>query len=284
MNMPIIAGATRVVAVIGDPIVHSLSPAMHNAAFAALGLDFVMVPLRIAPADLAIAIAGLAAVGIVGASITMPHKQAIVSACTHIKPAALAAGAVNCVHFGDQSSTITGDNTDGIGFVTALAHARVDAARVVLLGAGGAARAVAAALRDAGSHVTVLARRPHEIAWSPLAQPDVVAGFDATSMRAAFASATLVVDATPTGLHTSDELDFVEQLPLEALAPNATVASLAYHRQPELLRRAAARGLATLDGSAMLVHQGARAFTWWTGYDAPVGVMTAALTRALRPA
>ena len=270
-----ITGATRVVAVIGDPIVHSLSPAMHNAAFAALGLDFVMVPLRIAPADLEVSIAGLAAAGLVGASITMPHKRAIIATCTHVKPAALAAGAVNCVHFFD--STVTGDNTDGLGFVTALADARVDATRVAILGAGGAARAVVAALRETGSHVTVFARRPQTVAWSELAQPDVVAAFEAASMRAAFASASLIVDATPTGLHVDDERAFVAQLPLEDLPRTATVASLAYHRQPELLQRAAALGLRTLDGSAMLVHQGARAFTWWTGHEAPLDVMAAAL-------
>jgi shikimate dehydrogenase len=266
----VIAGTTRVVAVIGDPVEHSRSPAMLNAAFAALGLDLVMVPLRVRADDLAIAIRGLAAAGFVGASVTIPHKAAVVAACTRVTEAATAIGAVNCLAF-EPGGAVLGDNTDGAGFVEAVAAEApgvlAGGHRAVLLGAGGAARAVEWALRGAGLAVTVLGRK------------------DAARVAQEFASARLVVDCTPVALDPALEPAFVDALPLDALPPGAAVASLVYHRRPLLLDRAAARGHLVMDGRGMLVHQGARAFARWTGQPAPVDVMRRALdeTVALQP-
>lgn len=261
-----ISGATRVVVVIGDPIEHTRSPVMLNAAFAATGIDLVMVPLHVRPPELAAAVRGLAAAGVVGASVTLPHKTAVAALCTQLTPEARAIGAVNCLAFPDRA-TIVGDNTDGRGFVAALAtaapHAIAAGARAVILGAGGAAIAVASSLRDARVTVAMLARRTTAgaTAWT------------AESIAAAFTTADLVVDATPVGLDPVAEPAFVDALPLDRLPPTAVVATLVYHRETLLLKRARARGHAVVDGAGMLAHQGALAFTRWTGRVAPVDVM-----------
>jgi shikimate dehydrogenase len=275
-----ISGTTRVAVVIGDPVEHSRSPAMMNAAFAALGLDAVMVPLRVADRDLVAVVRALAAAGCLGASITLPHKHAVIAACTRLTPAATAIGAVNTVHF--TGGEIAGDNTDGAGYVAALAAAHpgvlAGGRRAVLLGGGGAACSVEAALSGAGVAVTVLARRPdaarctHVVAWT------------AEALARELAAADLVVDCTPTGLDPAGEPAFVAGLPLDRIPAHAIVSTLVYHREPLLLAKARERGLAVLDGAGMLVHQGARQLATWTGRTAPVDVMAAALARAVRRA
>jgi shikimate dehydrogenase len=270
IHLPV-TGATRVVAVIGDPIDHTRSPAMLNAAFAATGLDIVMVPLHVRAADLAAAIRGLAAANVVGASVTVPHKTAVVALCTELAPAAAAIGAVNCLAFPHPGS-IVGDNTDGPGFIAALAAATGSDAlvgagrRAAILGAGGAAIAVAGALAHGGVSVaTITPAACRVVAW------------DAEALAGEFAAADLVVDCTPVGLDPSAEPAFVDALPLDRLPAHAVVASLIYHREPLLLQRARARGHTVVDGAGMLVRQGALAFTRWTGRPAPVDVMTEAL-------
>ena len=150
-----ITGATRVACVIGDPVEHSRSPRMHNAAAEALGLDRVYVALRVAPAELSDAIRGLAALGVDGVNVTLPHKAAVAALCDELGPEALAAGAVNTLSFG--GGRVRGDLTDGIGLLAALPAVPE---RVVLIGAGGSARAAAAALLRAGTRrLSIVARR-----------------------------------------------------------------------------------------------------------------------------
>lgn len=276
-----IHGTTRIAAVLGAPIEHSRSPELLNAAFAAAGVDAVMVPAGVAPAGLRAAVAGLAAMRALGASVTLPHKLAAVTLCDELSPAARAIGAVNCLRF--DGERISGHNTDEGGFVDGLAAAGFDprGRRAVLLGAGGAARAVAHGLRGAGvdaGGLAVIARRPERVAWAH-ARP-----WTDEHLRAAFADAELVVDCTPAGLGEGDagaEAAFVDALPLDALRPTAWAATLVYHRRTIWLQRASARGHSTVDGRAMLVHQGARAFTIWTARPAPLEVMTRALERSL---
>jgi shikimate dehydrogenase len=272
-----IRGTTRLAAVIGFPIGHSRSPELLNAAFAAAGIDAVMVPLGVPPEDLAAAVAGLAAARALGASVTVPHKVAAALLCDELSPAARAIGAVNCLRF-DGARRI-GHNTDEGGFVDGLAGAGFDprGRRVVLLGAGGAARAVAYGLLGAGvaeDALLVIARRPELVPWAR------AAAWTAAQLRAAFAGAQLVVDCTPAALGDG-EAAFVDALPLDALPPEAWAATLVYHRRTIWLERARARGHSTVDGRAMLVHQGARAFAIWTGQAAPVAAMASALDRAL---
>ncbi|HTJ46076.1 MAG TPA: NAD(P)-dependent oxidoreductase [Kofleriaceae bacterium] len=261
----------RLAAVLGFPIEHSRSPAMMNAAFAATGLDAVMVPLAVAPADLATVVRGLAAGGALGASVTIPHKEAVAQLCDDRSVPADELGVVNCLAF--NGARIVGHNTDAGGFVDSLADVGFVARdrRAVLLGAGGAARAVAAGLAATGADVTVIARDPARVRWTR-ARPWTRAELDD-----AFASTDLLVDCTSTALDAAAEAPVVASLPMSALPKTALVASLVYHRAPLLLTTARARKLAILDGKGMLVHQGARAFTLWTGEPAPIAVMRAAL-------
>jgi len=272
-----VAPSTRLAAVLGWPITHSRSPVMLDAAFAATGLDARLVPVGVPPAELPAVVAELRALPMLGASVTMPHKLAVAALCDDLTPAARAIGAVNCLALED--GRLVGHNTDAAGFADGLAaagYARPDG-HVVLLGAGGAARAVAYGLAGAGA-VEVIARRPDAVAW-PRALP-----WTDAQLRASFARAALVVDCTSAGFAPDTDAAFVAGLPLEALAADAWVATLVYHRRTALLGRAHAAGHATLDGRPMLVHQGAHAFTRWTGLPAPVDVMAAALDASLAAA
>lgn len=268
-----ITGKTRIAAVLGWPIEHSRSPAMLNAAFTADQIDAVMVPVGVPPEGLADALAGLRAMRCLGASVTLPHKLAVAALCDELSPAAKACGAVNCLQFGDR---LVGHNTDCDGFLDALVAAGFElrGKRVVLLGAGGAARAVAYGVRG-GRAIEVIARKPAEVAWAQ-AWP-----WNEDNLRDCFARADLVVDCTSACLDPDSDIAFSESLPLDTLPAGAWVATLIYHRRTKLLERASSLGHSTLDGAAMLVHQGARAFTIWTGEPAPVAVMTRALDASL---
>ena len=266
-----IHGATRLAAVIGWPVAHSRSPEMLNAAFAATGIDGVLVPIAAPPAALAAVVAMLRDSGGFGASVTTPHKLAVLALCDELAPEAFAIGAVNCLRI--DAGRVVGHNTDGPGFADALAAAGIDArGHCTLLGAGGAARAVAHGLKLAGAGaVEVVARGT--CGWATPTPWDQLAD--------ALARADVVVDCTPTSLDRAAEPAFVDSLPLDRLRTGAVVGTLVYHRRPLLLDRAAARGHRVFDGAGMLVHQGARAFALWTGRYAPVEVMTRALASAM---
>ena len=255
----------RTTAVLGWPVEHSKSPAMMNAAFAATGIAAEMIKVGVPPADFAAKLAELRALPMLGASVTTPHKLAAHDLCDELTPAARAIGAVNCLQL--IGVRLVGHNTDAPGFVDAVASSGLDltGARVVLLGAGGAARAVAYGCREAGALVEVAARTPAKVTW--------IAAKPWTALAGLFAHAQLVVDCTSSGLGTGDDLD----VPLDALPTPAAVATLVYHARTDLLERASARGHSILDGAAMLLHQGARAFTLWTGVPAPLAAMAAAL-------
>ena len=256
-----IGGSTRITAVIGWPVTHSRSPEMFAAAFAAAGLDATMIPVGVPPESFAAAVAGLCAMRMLGASVTSPHKLAAHALCERLSDAARAIGAVNCLHL--DGATLVGHNTDAQGFADGLAAAGCTPGHAVLLGAGGAARAIAYGLTD----FEVVARR--EVDW--------IAATPWAEIDDAFARADLVVDCTSMALGADES----HLLPLEHLRPHAWVASLVYHRKAPLLARAEAMGHQILDGRAMLVHQGARAFHIWTGRDAPVDAMRRALDDAL---
>lgn len=258
----------RIAAVIGWPVEHSKSPTMMNAAFAATGIDAEMIRVAVPPAQFTAKLAALRALPMLGASVTIPHKLAAHDRCDELTPAARAIGAVNCLAL--DGGKLIGHNTDAPGFVDAASAAGIVLAdaNVLLLGAGGAARAVAYGCREAGAHVTVVARSPETVTWT-VAQPW-------SSLAAVFPAAKLLIDCTSAGLDRSRDEELALTLPLGLLARDATVATLVYTRTI-LLERASEQGHATLDGRAMLVHQGARAFTIWTGAPAPVDVMAAAL-------
>jgi shikimate dehydrogenase len=265
-----ITGATRVAGVIGSPVRHSLSPAMHNAAFEAAGLDWSYLAFEVAEGDAARALEGMRSLGIEGLSVTMPHKQDVARSVDILTPAARALDAVNCVAR-LEDGRLEGLNTDGAGFVASLRDAGVNPAgmSVVVLGAGGAARAVIEALASAGAARVSVVNRTVERA-DPAARLAGECGV--VGSVADVARADLIVNATPVGMGS-------EEIPVDGrvLRSSQVVADLVYHpRRTTLLAFAEEVGATTVDGLGMLVHQAALAFTRWTSCEAPVDVMRAA--------
>jgi shikimate dehydrogenase len=272
----VISGATRVAAIIGDPVRHSLSPLLHNTAYAELGLDWVYVAFAVPEGDTVPALDAVRALGLVGLSVTMPHKNAAADAVDDMTDDARVLHSVNTVTLTADRS-LHGDSTDGPGFVRALRGAghEPNGARVLVLGAGGAARPLALALDRAGSKVTITARRPEATAEAAALTG---AGAVPWEDRAGECdTATIIVNATPVGMGDGEL-----PLPASVLRPGHVVADLVYHPlETPLLAAARASGAATVDGLGMLVQQAALQVERWSGQAAPVDAMSAALRRAL---
>ena len=283
-------GSTKVVGVFGFPVEHSLSPAMHNAAFAALRLSFLYVPFAVAPENLEPALRGLNALGIVGVNLTIPHKEAVLPFLDEITDEARAIGAVNTVHV--TGGRLLGDNTDGRGFFEPLREMGVSVTgrSVVVLGAGGAARAVVFRLVHEGAHVTLVNRTPERA--ERLAADAAPTGtgtvrtltfelHDAKELGKRIAESELLVHTTRVGM--SPHSDALPPVPLEAFHSDLLVYDLVYNPvETELLKQARARGCSTLTGVKMLVFQGAAAFERWTGQWPPTDVMEQAVLEGLR--
>jgi shikimate dehydrogenase len=266
-----IDGATRLVGLIGDPVDHSLSPLMQNAAFAALALGWAYVPLPVRRERLEEAVSGLEALGFAGANVTIPHKTAVVAFCDELDDVAARAGSVNTLVARD--GRVLGSSTDGpavVGLVDA------EGARVLVLGAGGGAQAAATSLGDAGAEsITVAARdaeRAHALAVrlrTLFADRKISAE---TDWPPSTGGATLLVNATP----IRDEV-------LVELSAGLQVVDLAYKQDGSdtaLVAAARKAGCAAIvDGLDVLIAQGAASFERWTGLEAPVAVMRAALAR-----
>jgi shikimate dehydrogenase len=268
-----LTGETRLVGLLGHPVAHSLSPRMQNAGFAARGLDWSYVALDVPPERLEEAVAGLVALGFAGANVTIPHKTAVLAYCDELDEAAERAGSVNTLVI--AQGRVLGSTTDGLAVTSAL---ETKGMPVLLLGAGGAAQAVATSLLDAGaSSLSIAARdseRAHALAMrlrSIFPEREVAT---APSWPPEDGAATIVVNATP----VCDEL-------LVEPRVDQTVADLAYRpddRPTALVAAARERGCRVVDGLDILVAQGAASFERWTGVEAPVEVMRAAL-RSLSP-
>jgi len=274
-----VTGTTRMAAVIGDPVRHSLSPVIHNAAFEALGLDGVYVALPVPGGFGDAAVAAMRIFNWYGMSVTMPLKQDVMASCDGLTAAAQAINAVNCVYW--QDGQIVGDSTDGDGFLRGLdADLGVTPAGLhcAIVGAGGAAKAVAHALASGGAgRVTVMNRTPDKAAeLAALAGSVGVVG-----TAADLAAADVVINATPLGMGSTD---LVDQVPFDvtALRSDAVVSDLIYHpAETRLLQQARTNGLRCQNGLPMLVFQAATAFERWTGFEAPVAAMAAAAEAAL---
>ncbi len=274
----------RFAVLLGDPVGHSLSPAIHNAAFRALGLDAVYLACRVEAARLGDAVAGLGALGCLGANVTIPHKEAAVRLVDRLTPAAEAVGAVNTLAFADEE--IVGDNTDAEGFALPLRpHAETLAGtEAVVLGAGGAARAAVYALLTAfePGRVTVAARRTEQARrlvadLSPWAGPDALCALPLAEAGEAIRRSTLVVNATPVGMMPHS--DTTPWAHADDLHPGHLVYDLVYApEETRLLREAATRGATPLGGLGMLLGQAAAAFRRWTGLPMPLDAVRAALT------
>jgi shikimate dehydrogenase len=239
---PPTATETRLVALLGDPVAGSRSPVMQNAAFAARGLDWAYVACRVEAPALEAAVRGLAALGFAGANVTRPHKQAVALLCDELDESAARSGSVNTLVF--ENERILGVDTDGeavVGVVEAVGR------RVLVLGDGGAARAVAAALSHAGAATVRLASR-RDPDWPPSAD-----------------GADVLVNATP----------LVDEVPV-APRDGMQVVDLAYRADGRPTALIDAAGAGAVDGLEVLVRQGAAAFERWTGEPAPVDIMRAA--------
>ena len=267
--------------VIGDPVAHSLSPALHQPALDALGIPATYERWRTAASDIPARIRGLREPDVLGASVTVPHKIAVMPLLDEISPAAARAGAVNTIV--NRDGQLFGDNTDIYGFGVTVAEALAGARprMALVLGAGGAARAVALALEAAGIAEIVVANRDVDraakLASDLMPAPVRAAALSDALLADALPWAELLVNATSLGWHAGEIP--IEETWLDKLPADAVVADLTY-RDTDLLVAAAARGLRTADGLAMLVHQGARAFTLWTGQPAPVAAMLEAARSA----
>jgi shikimate dehydrogenase len=257
---------------------------MHESAARALGIALQYERFEVAPEDLAAAVRAKHATGIDGYNLTVPHKVAVMSLLDEVAPAARAIGAVNTVV--RRGERYLGDNTDAPGFVRSLEDAAVQlsGARVVMVGAGGAARAAVVGLADAGAaEIRVLSRRPEQSEELCQSLGDAVGcALLAAPLEQAlghFEGASLLVQATSATLGSNPGAQaFADSLPIEALPEGAAVVDMVYKPlETALLARANARGLATVDGLGMLLHQGAIAFEMWTGFAPPLDVMRSAL-------
>lgn len=266
-------------AVIGDPIAHSRSPAICNAAFDALGLDWVYVAFRVAEGSAVEAVGSMRALGIRGLSVTMPHKAAVIPALDALDASAQRLGAVNCIE--QAGGRLVGHNTDGAGFVSALAAEGHDVAgaRCVVLGAGGAARAVVLALAEAGAQeVVVVNRSPHRGTAAAALAGARGRAVGPGSLPEELRGADVLVNATPVGMRPGDPSPVEPAL----LGPHLVVNDLVYDPPVTPLMAAAAEAGATVVGGlGMLVHQAAAAVRIWTGREPPLGAMSAAASAAL---
>jgi len=282
---------TRVVAIIGDPVAHSLSPRMHNAAFAALGLNWTYLAFRVQPAELPQAVRGIRGLGFMGLNVTVPHKEAVVPLLDEVDATAARIGAVNTVRVDEER--LVGFNTDAPGVLDALegaGGARVPGGRCLVLGAGGGGRAAAFGLAQAGAaKVVILNRTPSRA--EKLAQQvaaavracDVAAGaLDASSAVHFAREADIIVQATSATMSAAmgglgGRAPWLDAIRAH-LRRGITVLDMVYTpKWTELLTSAREAGAAAVSGLSLLVHQGARSFELWTGQPAPVDVMMRAV-------
>jgi shikimate dehydrogenase len=281
-------GETKLVGLIGWPVKHSLSPVMHNAAFAKLGLNWAYVPLPVEPNKVQPAMQGLTALNFKGVNVTIPHKQAVIRYVDELSNAATITGAVNTIHI--NHGKFYGYNTDAIGFLNSLLEKDCSpkGMRVAVLGAGGAARAVVYALcRAEAEAVTVFNRTAERAAFlvDDLADafPDSQLQFaplTRDALRQMDNNVDLVVNTTSVGMAPHlEKCPWPDDVPM---SPRATFCDLIYNPlQTIFLRRAEAAGAKIIDGLGMLVHQGAYAFTQWSGHEAPIDVMRQACLASL---
>ena len=276
-----IGAKTKLLALIGDPVGHSLSPAMHNTAFAADGLDFVYVALNVGAEELPAAVRGAAALGLRGFNVTMPHKRAMVPLVDELDEGARISGAVNTVVIEGQK--LRGFNTDGPGMVEACREAgvRLEGQGAVLLGAGGAAASIAAAFCDEGigelhivnrnaEHAATLADKLREAGKRVDIEVHPTGALDGT------VRAPIIVNTTPLGMRDGDPLP----LPAEYLGGDTALVDAVYRPGAEtaLVRQARERGAIVVTGQRMLLYQGVLAQRLWTGRQPNVEAMDGALS------
>ncbi len=283
----VISGKTRVCGVIGDPVEHTMSPVMHNAAFRELGLDYVYLPFRVRKEELDKAVEGMKALNMRGLNVTIPHKVAVMPLLDELDPLAKKIGAVNTIV--NDGGRLRGYNTDADGFLQALLEREIEpkGKSVVILGAGGAARAISFILAERGARLAILNRK-QELDWAvELAQrisAEFKEGVDALelneeNMAGVLGEADILVNATSVGMSPDSDRTPV---PAKLLRPGLVVFDIVYNSvRTRLLQEAGQVGARTIGGLEMLVWQGALAFRKWTGREAPREMMQQKAIEAL---
>ena len=273
----IISGKTRVCGVIGDPIEHTLSPIMHNAAFKALKLDFAFLAFKVKAADVEKAVSGMRALGIHGLNVTMPHKSAVINYLDEVDQAAKAIGSVNTIL--NKDGRLFGFNTDGVGALQALRENGVEprGKKVLLLGAGGAARAIAYTLAREADELVILNRTAKQAAElanllkQTFDRKVVADALSPNAIKDTLQDSDVLINATSVGMKPN-----ANQTPVafEWLRPDLAVMDIVYNPvETKLAKDAKAAGAKVVSGFEMLIYQGAASFEIWTGHSAPVEVM-----------
>ncbi|MEW6713747.1 MAG: shikimate dehydrogenase [Nitrospirota bacterium] len=267
-----VSGKTKIAGLFGFPVEHTLSPAMHNAAFKSLGLDICYFPFKVAPEELPNAVRAVRALNLIGVNITVPHKEKVILLLDKVHEEASFIGAVNTIVNND--SVLTGHNTDGRGFISSLTEKGVliDNKEILVIGAGGASRAISYYLSEKASRLSM-----YDVD-KPKAK--ALAG-DLNKIRGNVflldklenpGKPDIIINATPLGLRQDDPLP----LNPDFITPDTVVCDLIY-KKTKLLQEAENRGAITLDGLGMLLWQGVLAFELWTGIKPPVDLMRQAL-------
>ena len=274
-----ISGKTQVCGLIGDPVDHTISPLMHNTAFRQLGLDYCYLAFRVKKEELGGAVAGLRALNIRGANVTMPHKVAVIPLLDKMNTLAERIGAVNTIV--NDNGVLTGDNTDGTGLLQVLLEQGVEpeGKNIIILGAGGASRAISFIFAERGAHLVILNRTleraedlVHRISKSSSSRVKALR-LDETNLLAVLEKADVLINTTSLGMGPNSE---ETPVPARLLKSGLIVCDIVYsprRKQTRLLREAEAAGARTISGVDMSVWQGALAFEKWTGQKAPVDIM-----------
>ncbi|NEO25919.1 MAG: shikimate dehydrogenase [Kamptonema sp. SIO4C4] len=289
MTQPFINGKTKLLGVSGDPVEHSLSPVMHNAAIAHLGVNYIYLPFPVRQQDLATALDGFTAIGVQGINLTIPHKQAVIPHLSHVSTVAQAIGAVNTLWRTDNGWS--GTNTDAAGFIAPLKALPRDWSQVipVILGNGGAARAVVAGCVELGCpEIRVVGRNPEKLdkfkqSWQNTPFADHLSVHPWDKLTEVVSETQLIVNTTPVGMSPQVEQSPVDASILQQLPPGAIAYDLIYTPSPtRFLQLAQTQGATAIDGSEMLVQQGAAALHLWLDTPIPVEIMRQALLDQLR--
>ncbi len=285
----VISGKTRLCGVIGDPIAHSLSPVMHNAAFQHLKLDFVLLAFKVNAAGLENAMRGIRGLGVRGLNVTMPLKTAVIKHLDEADSTVRFLGSANTIL--NDAGKLSGFNTDGVGALNALRENGVNPAgkKVLLLGAGGAAKAIAYTLAQEAGELCILNRVPEKAAvlahaLNIMFDKKIMGNrFTPSTVEANLEDADVLVNATSVGMHPQVNQSLVEP---QWLKPDLTVMDIVYNpAETKLAKAAKAAGARVISGVEMLLYQGAESFKIWTGQAAPVEVMrTAALNNVSKGA
>ena len=278
MPINLVSGKTTVCGVIGDPIEHTMSPIIHNAAYRKLGLDYIYLPFNVKKEDLSRAVDGMRALNIRGLNVTIPHKVSLIRLLDKLEPLAEKIGAVNTII--NDAGTLTGYNTDGYGALQALLDKGVtpEAKKVVILGAGGASRAISFVLAERGANLTIL-NRQLELDWAEELAQQISQVFKKAralelsekNLANALERADILINATSVGM--TPEINNTP-LPARLLNPDLIIFDIVYNpRRTRLIKEAELAGNQTVSGLDMLVWQGALAFEKWTDQQAPIELM-----------